>query len=85
MRRALPCVGADVDVGLRSTIMPGFTWTPWFGEVSWGDAYNTDNRNAQDAFALINRVIYTFRWGRVGEIIPALTSAGPCRNRPGVR
>jgi hypothetical protein len=53
-------VGTEVDVGLRYTIMPGLTWTPLFGWAFLGDAYNTNNRNAQDAWAFINRVIYTF-------------------------
>ena len=53
-------VGTEVDVGLRYTIMPGLTFTPLFGWAFLGDAYNVNNRQAQDAWALINRVIYTF-------------------------
>lgn len=53
-------VGTEVDIGLRYTIMPGLTWTPLFGWAFLGDAYNTNNRSAQDAWALVNRVIYTF-------------------------
>jgi hypothetical protein len=53
-------VGTEVDIGLRYTILPGLSWTPLFGWAFLGDAYNTNNRSAQDAWALVNRVIYTF-------------------------
>jgi hypothetical protein len=52
--------GWEVDVGLRYTIMPGLTWTPRFGWAFLGDAFSVNNRSAQDAWAFINRVIYTF-------------------------
>jgi hypothetical protein len=53
-------LGTEVDVGLRYTIMPGLTWTPRFGWAFLGDGLNQNNRKAQDAYLLINRVIYTF-------------------------
>jgi hypothetical protein len=53
-------LGTEVDVGLRYTIMPGLTWTPRFGWAFLGDGLNQNNRKAQDAYILINRLIYTF-------------------------
>ena len=52
--------GWEVDIGLRYTIMPGLTWTPRFGWAFLGDAWDTNYRNAQDAWAFVNRVVYTF-------------------------
>lgn len=52
--------GAEVAAGLRYTIMPGLTFTPRFAWAFLGDAWNTNNRNAADAWAFVNRVIYTF-------------------------
>jgi hypothetical protein len=53
-------LGTEVDVGLRYTIMPGLVWTPRFGWAFLGDGLNQNNRNSQDAYILINRLIYTF-------------------------
>jgi hypothetical protein len=52
--------GWEVDIGLRYTIMPGLTWTPRFGWAFLGDAWDTNDRKAQDAWAFVNRVVYTF-------------------------
>jgi hypothetical protein len=53
-------VGTEVAAGLRYTIMPGLTWTPRFAWVFMGDAWSTNDRKAQDAWVLINRMIYIF-------------------------
>jgi hypothetical protein len=53
-------VGWEVDVGLRYTIMPGLTWTPRIGYADFGDATSANNRKAQDAWVVINRMIYIF-------------------------
>jgi hypothetical protein len=53
-------LGWEVDVGLRYTIMPGLTWTPRVGYAGYGDAYSANNRNAQGAWTLSNRMIYIF-------------------------
>jgi hypothetical protein len=52
--------GAEVAAGLRYTIMPGLIYTPRFAWAFLGDAWNTNNRNAADAWAFMNRIIYTF-------------------------
>jgi len=52
--------GTEIDVGLRYTILPGLSWTPRFGWGFLGDAFQTQNRNVQDAWVLINRLLYTF-------------------------
>jgi hypothetical protein len=52
--------GTEIDVGLRYTIMPGLFWTPRFGWAFLGDAWQSQGRNVQDAWTLINRVIYVF-------------------------
>jgi hypothetical protein len=52
--------GAEIDVGLRYTILPGITWTPRFGWAFLGDAFQVQNRQVQDAWIFVNRVIYTF-------------------------
>jgi hypothetical protein len=53
-------VGTEIDVGLRYSIMPGLFWTPRFGWAFLGDAWQSQNRNVQDAWAFVNRVIYVF-------------------------
>jgi hypothetical protein len=53
-------VGWEIDVGLRYTIMPGLTWTPRFSYADYGDATSANNRNALDAWAIANRLIYIF-------------------------
>jgi hypothetical protein len=52
--------GTEVAAGLRYTIMPGLTYTPRFAWAFLGDAWNTNNRNASDAWAFVNRIIYVF-------------------------
>jgi len=52
--------GTEVAAGLRYTIMPGLTYTPRFAWAFMGDAWNTNNRSAADAWAFVNRIIYTF-------------------------
>jgi hypothetical protein len=52
--------GTEIDVGLRYTIMPGLTWTPRFGWAFLGDAWQIQNRNVQDSYTFVNRVIYIF-------------------------
>jgi hypothetical protein len=53
-------IGTEVDVGLRYTIMPGLTWTPRFGWGFLGNGLQIMNRNVQDAYIFVNRLIYTF-------------------------
>jgi hypothetical protein len=53
-------VGWEVNAGLRYTIMPGLTWTPVLAYADYGDALEQNNRKAMDAWAFVNRVIYTF-------------------------
>jgi hypothetical protein len=53
-------MGWEVDVGLRYTFMPGLTWTPRVGYADYGDAFAANNRKAQDAWVVVNRVIYIF-------------------------
>jgi hypothetical protein len=53
-------IGTEVDVGFRYTIMPGLVLTPRFGWAFLGDGLNQNNRNSQDAYIIINRLIYTF-------------------------
>ncbi|MGH8066925.1 MAG: hypothetical protein ACRERE_17145 [Candidatus Entotheonellia bacterium] len=53
-------VGWEVDVGLRYTIMPGLTWTPRMGYADYGSALDINNRKAQDAWVVVNRMIYIF-------------------------
>ena len=52
--------GTEVDVGLRYTIVPGLFWTPRFGWAFLGDAWQNQDRNVQDAWTFVNRVIYVF-------------------------
>jgi len=53
-------VGWEVDAGFRYTILPGLTWTPRVAYGDYGDAVALNNRKAQDAWAVINRMIYIF-------------------------
>jgi len=53
-------LGWEIDVGLRYSIMPGLTWTPRFGVAPYGDALSANNRNAQPAWTVSNRMIYIF-------------------------
>jgi hypothetical protein len=53
-------VGWEVNAGLRYTIMPGLIWTPLLAYADYGAALDTNNRKAMDAWAFINRMIYTF-------------------------
>jgi len=53
-------VGWEIDAGLRYTIMPGLTWTPRVGYADYGSAFDINNRKAQDAWVVVNRVIYIF-------------------------
>jgi hypothetical protein len=53
-------VGAEIDVGLRYTILPGLTWTPRFGWAFLGDALAANNRQVRDIWTFVNRIIYTF-------------------------
>jgi hypothetical protein len=53
-------VGWEVNAGLRYTIMPGLTWTPLLSYADYGDALETNNRSAKDAWAFVNRMIYVF-------------------------
>ena len=50
----------QVDAGLRYSIMPGLTWTPRVAYGDFGQAVATNDRKAQDAWAVINRIIYFF-------------------------
>jgi hypothetical protein len=52
--------GTEVAFGVRHTIMPGLTWTPRFAWAFLGDAWQSNNRHVQDAWALVNRMIYIF-------------------------
>jgi len=53
-------LGWEIDAGLRYTIMPGLTWTPRVAYGDYGDAVSMNNRKAQDAWAVINRMVYIF-------------------------
>jgi hypothetical protein len=53
-------VGWEVNAGFRYTIMPGLTWTPLLAYANYGDALNTNDRKALDAWAFMNRMIYIF-------------------------
>jgi hypothetical protein len=52
--------GAEIDVGLRYTILPGLFWTPRFGWAFLGDAWQRQDRNVQDAWTFSNRLLYVF-------------------------
>jgi hypothetical protein len=52
--------GAEIDLGLRYSILPGLFWTPRVGWAFLGDAWETQHRNVQDAWTFANRVIYVF-------------------------
>jgi hypothetical protein len=53
-------VGWEVDIGLRYTIMPGLTWTPRLGYADYGSALDINDRKAQDAWVVVNRMVYIF-------------------------
>jgi hypothetical protein len=53
-------LGWEIDAGVRYSIMPGLTWTPRVAYGDYGDAVSINNRKAQDAWAVINRLIYIF-------------------------
>jgi hypothetical protein len=53
-------LGTEVDAGFRYTIMPGLIWQQRFGYAFLGNAFAINNRNAQDAWVFVNRVLYTF-------------------------
>jgi hypothetical protein len=53
-------VGTEVVAGFRYTVLPGLTWTPRFSWAFLGDAWQSNNRSVQDAWVLINRMIYVF-------------------------
>ena len=53
-------VGTEVVAGFRYTILPGLTWTPRFSWAFLDDAWQSNNRSVQDAWVLINRMIYVF-------------------------
>jgi hypothetical protein len=52
--------GAEIDAGLRYTILPGLIWTPRFGWAFLGDAWQTQDRSVQDAWTFSNRIVYVF-------------------------
>jgi len=49
--------GSEIDF---YTILAGLTWTPRFSWAFLADAWESNNRKAQDAWVLINRMIYIF-------------------------
>jgi hypothetical protein len=53
-------VGWEVDAGFRYTIMPGLTWTPRLGYANFGGALDINDRKSQDAWVVVNRMIYVF-------------------------
>jgi hypothetical protein len=53
-------VGTELDAGFRYTIMPGLSWQTRFGWAFLGDAFQIQNRNVQDAWIFVNRLLYTF-------------------------
>jgi len=53
-------LGWEVDAGFRYTVLPGLTWTPRVAYGHFGDAVAINDRKAQDAWAVINRIIYIF-------------------------
>jgi hypothetical protein len=52
--------GTEIDAGLRETILPGLTWTPRFSWAFVRNAFATNNRQDQDAWIFVTRVIYMF-------------------------
>jgi len=52
--------GTEVDIGLRYAIMPGLFWTPRVGWAFLGDAWQIQDRNVQDAWTFVNRLVYVF-------------------------
>jgi hypothetical protein len=52
--------GAEIDVGLRYSILPGLFWTPRFAWAFLGDAWKIPERRVQDAWSFANRLIYVF-------------------------
>jgi hypothetical protein len=53
-------MGWEVDAGFRYSIMPGLTWTPRIGYADYGSAFDINNRKAQDAWIIVNRMVYIF-------------------------
>jgi hypothetical protein len=53
-------VGWEVDAGFRYSIMPGLTWTPRLGYANFGGALDINDRKSQDAWVVVNRLIYIF-------------------------
>jgi hypothetical protein len=53
-------LGEEIDVGFRYTIMRGLIWQQRFGWAFLGDGFQIRNRNVQDAYVFVNRVLYTF-------------------------
>jgi hypothetical protein len=53
-------LGTEVDAGFRYTILPGLIWQTRFGWAFLGNAFQIRNRNVQDAYVFVNRVLYTF-------------------------
>jgi len=53
-------VGWEVDAGFRYTVMPGLTWTPRIGYANFGGALDINDRKSQDAWVVVNRIIYIF-------------------------
>jgi hypothetical protein len=53
-------VGWEVDLGFRYTIMPGLTWTPRMAYGDFGNAVAINDRKAQDAWLVVNRMVYIF-------------------------
>jgi hypothetical protein len=53
-------MGTEVDAGTIYTIMPGLVWQTRFAWGFLGDAFQIQRRNVQDAWILVNRLLYSF-------------------------
>ena len=51
--------GAEIDVGLRYSILPGLFWTPRFGWAFLGDAWKSLNVSS-GCLVFCLRLIYVF-------------------------
>jgi len=43
-----------------TSMMPGLSWQTRFGWAFLGDAFQIENRNVQDAWVFVNRLLYSF-------------------------
>jgi hypothetical protein len=53
-------VGWEINSGFRYTVMPGLIWMTKLSFADYGGAFDINNRNATNAWAFANRLIYLF-------------------------